>query len=50
MTLGAARLAELQLECMAWDVDFDAARMASWSEDEAVAFFESGGVEAPDVR
>jgi len=41
------RLLELQAEAMADDVEIDE-RMASWSEAQAMAYFESGGAVVPD--
>ena len=47
MPLTLADLLELRSGAFADDVDIDAARMASWSVDEATAYFESGGTEEP---
>ena len=44
------QLESIQLECMADDVPIDFDAMAPCTEDEARAFFESGGEERPDMR
>ena len=48
MTLTLAELQSIQADAMADDVEIDLPRMASWTVEEATAFFESGGLEAPD--
>ena len=40
-------LQALQAECLADDVPIDIGRMAGWTEEQARAFFESGGEEVP---
>ena len=43
--LSAARLAEIQAEYHADDIEIDPARMARWSEARVRAYFEAGGVD-----
>ena len=43
--LSAARLAEIQAEYHADDIEIDRARMARWSEARVRAYFEAGGVD-----
>jgi pimeloyl-ACP methyl ester carboxylesterase len=43
-------LERLQGECLADDVAIEFDRMRLWSEAEAKAYFESGGVDAPDSK
>ena len=47
MPLTLARLEEIQCEAMADDIPIELARMALWTDDDAVAFFESGGETEP---
>jgi len=47
-SLTLAQLQDIQSECMADDIEIDLAKMAFWTAEEAVAYFESGGeVEPP---
>ena len=43
-------LAALRDEALADDLEIDMAKMADWTEDEARAYFESGGTEEPAPR
>ncbi len=45
--LPAARVLELQEECLADDVEVDLQLACTWSEAQVIAFFESGGVDVP---
>ncbi len=47
MPLTEATLLELQAEYFAEDVPIDAEAMASWTEDDARNFFDSGGTVRP---
>lgn len=47
MPLSAAQLQSIQADCMADDLDIDLERMSLWTESQAIAYFESGGSEAP---
>ena len=42
--LSVERLLEIQAECLADDISFDAARLTACTEAEVYAFFEGGGV------
>ena len=48
--LTLAQLKDLQLECVADDVDIEPDEMVYWSEEEARLCFESGGAERPPRR
>lgn len=48
--LTLAQLKDLQIECVADDVDIEPDEMIFWSEAEARLCFESGGVERPPRR
>jgi len=45
--LTLARLETIQTEAMADDVPIELARMSLWTREQAVAYFESGGVDEP---
>lgn len=47
MPLSRAALEAIQLECHADDLPIDMALMAGWSEQDAAAYFESGGLVVP---
>ena len=49
MPLSHADLEEIQAEAMADDVAIDLDNMSLWTREQAVAFFESGGVDEPAV-
>ena len=47
MPLTEDRLREIQQDYFAEDVPVDVAVMSTWTEDEAIAYFDSGGVTKP---
>ena len=50
MPLTLEKLQELQSDAMADDVDIDLEKMSLWTEEQAVAYFESGGTVQPGAE
>ena len=49
MVLSQAELEAMQLEAMADDVEIEYDRMAVWTREQAMRYFESGGTDVPPV-
>ena len=49
MPLTLEELQEIQSDAMADDVSIDFDKMSLWTHDQAVAYFESGGEDIPDI-